>query len=154
MKYLNFTFITLITSVLFKSATAQLSGTYTIGGTSPDYATISAAVTALQSGGVNGAVIMNIRPGTYTEKVDLGNVPGTSATNTLTFKSENNDSTSVIISDTASSATSNFTFHIYGTDYLTVRNLTIRRVGLNAKSCVFAIALNSRFLQIKNKFDG
>ena len=150
MKSQNFTLILLVFLALSKSSSAQLNGTYTIGGTTPDYATIPAAITAIQTGGVSGPVIFNIRPGTYQGKVDIGNIPGTSATNTVTIKSENGDSTSVILTDSANALTSNFTVHIFGTDYLTIRNLTIRRPGSDASSCVFLIALNSRFLQIRN----
>ena len=139
MKTLNYTLFLILFLTIAGNASAQLSGTKTIGGASPDYATIQAAVTALQTSGVNGPVIMNIRPGTYQGKVDLGNVSGTSAVNTVTFKSENDDSTSVIIQD--STGAPNYVFHIFGTDFLTVRNLTIRRFRQGGDAAVFAIVI-------------
>jgi hypothetical protein len=52
----------LIIILLFPIITiAQLSGTYTIGGTSPSYATIKEAVTALNTVGISGSCIFNIR---------------------------------------------------------------------------------------------
>src|SRR5690606_19560094 len=48
-----------------------LSGAYTIGGASPDFATISDAVTALEAYGICGPVVFNIRNGVYNEQVAL-----------------------------------------------------------------------------------
>ena len=79
--------------MLFSVATnAQLSGDYTIGGSSPDYVSFAAAQTDLETSGVSGAVVFNIRPGTYIETVGgsdgFGPITGSSATNTITFKPE------------------------------------------------------------------
>ncbi|MFN8166584.1 MAG: T9SS type A sorting domain-containing protein [Bacteroidia bacterium] len=134
----KFTLLFAVFSAFFVNGFAQLSGTYTIGGTTPDYATVQAAVTAL-SAGVSGPVVFNIRPGTYQGKVSMGNVVGTSATNTITFQAENGDSSSVIITDSsATTASSNFTILINGTDYLHWNKVTIERSGTNQYStCVF-----------------
>ena len=43
----------------------QMTGSYTIGGTSPDYTTITDAVSDLSVSGVSGPGIFNIRTGTY-----------------------------------------------------------------------------------------
>lgn len=71
-------------------AFAQLSGSYTVGGSSPDYSTIQEAVTDLNTNGVNGPVTFNIREGLYEEGVIIiDSIVGVSATNTVTFTSEN-----------------------------------------------------------------
>ncbi len=57
-------------------AFSQLSGTYTIGGAAPDYATFNAAVTDLNALGVSGAVVFNVRTGTYTEQVLVPSITG------------------------------------------------------------------------------
>lgn len=74
-----------------------LSGTYTIGGTTPDYATFNAAAAALELNGVSGPVVFNIRNGTYNESVYLTTIAGSSATNTITFQSESGDSSQVLM---------------------------------------------------------
>lgn len=144
------TLFILLFSLALINASAQLSGNYTIGGLTPDYATIPDAVSALQTQGVSGPVVLNIRPGTYPGKVDIAAVSGVSATNTITFQSENGDSTGVIITDSSSSSTANYTFHVLGTDYLIVKKVTITRTGTNANSCVISIGADSRYLQILN----
>ncbi len=153
-KYMKPQKITLIIFLLFalmKTSSAQLAGgTYTIGGTTPDYATVQAAATALASG-ISGPVVFNIRPGVYFGKFSMGNVPGSSASNTIIFKAENGDSTSVVIADSSSaSASSNFTILINGTDFLTFRNLTIARYGTKTYATVFYIGANSRYFQLRN----
>ncbi|MCS7001105.1 MAG: hypothetical protein NZ481_09570, partial [Candidatus Kapabacteria bacterium] len=49
--------------------TPGLSGTYTIGGSSPNFPDVVSAANALRIGGTLGAVTFNIRPGTYTGHV-------------------------------------------------------------------------------------
>ncbi|MBK7852728.1 MAG: T9SS type A sorting domain-containing protein [Bacteroidetes bacterium] len=132
-------------------ANAQLSGNYTIGGTAPDYATIQSAITALQSNGVNGAVTFNIRSGTYTGKVSMGNVAGASAANTITFQSEAGDSSAVVIADSSSaSSSSNFTILVNGTDYVTFRQVTIERLGSQNYANVFYIGSGSKSFRLLN----
>ncbi len=69
------------------SLRAALSGTFTIGGTSPNYATIAAAVADLNTNGICGPVVFNVAPGSgpYNSNLAIGNISGSSATNTITF---------------------------------------------------------------------
>jgi parallel beta-helix repeat protein len=151
MKSLKTTLILFLLFTLTQGASAQLSGgTYTVGGTAPDYATVQDAASALLSG-ITGPVVFNIRPGIYSGKLSMGNIPGTSVTNTITFKAENGDSTSVVITDSSSAvSSSNFTILLNGTDYLIFRNLTLERSGTQTYSTVFYLGANTRYLQLRN----
>ena len=64
------------------------SGTYTVGGTNPDYATIQSAIDDLGRLGIEGPVTLNIRAGEYNERVRIPYIKGMGATNTLTLQSE------------------------------------------------------------------
>lgn len=66
---------------------AQLSGNYTIdpAGGPGIYVTFQDAVNAAVSSGVSGPVTFVVNPGTYTESVSIVQIPGASATNTVTF---------------------------------------------------------------------
>lgn len=97
-----------------------LSGAYTIGGTSPAYVTLTDAVNALKANGVCGPVTFNIRPGTYTESLILPKITGTSFTNRIIFKSENDVATGVTIT-TADS----ITFYLNGLDHISLSHLTL-----------------------------
>ena len=103
---------------------ASLIGTYTIGGASPDYVSFNAAVTALTNFGVCGPVVFEIAPGTYTEQVVLPTINGVSATNTITFTSQNGDSTSVNLEWDTNSGLMIFTLD--HSDYVTIEKITIR----------------------------
>jgi hypothetical protein len=141
----------LITLFLFFAiiSKAQLTGIYTIGGISPDFPTFTAAVTALAASGVSGAVIFNARPGTYPEKISIPAIFGTSSTNTIIFQSETGDSTSVILVDSASSASANnYTLQLTDADFITINKITIQRNGTGAYASVIAIGNNS----VNNKF--
>ena len=72
------------------TVSAQLSGTYTIDSATTtsgtNYQSFTAAVSALTTNGVSGAVTFNVKKGTYTEQISIGNISGASATKTITFK--------------------------------------------------------------------
>ena len=101
-----------------------LNGTYTIGGTSPDYSTLTAAVNDLHTYGICGAVTFNIRDDNYNEQLTINEITGVDSTNTITFQSENGDSTQVIVTSTLSSSSQNI-IQLNGADWITFRGLTL-----------------------------
>ncbi len=113
----------------FYACQTILSGPYTIGGTNPDFQSLADAVTALNNCGVNGPVVFNIAPGTYSAQIVLNEILGTSATNTVTFQSSTNNAADVTITFSASSSTDNYTFYLDGADYVILKNLTITAGG-------------------------
>jgi gliding motility-associated-like protein len=80
-----------------KYLVAALCGTYTIGGNNPDFVSISQVAEILNIAGVCGSVTFLVRDSTYYEQFELGDISGASEENTITFKSENGDSTKAII---------------------------------------------------------
>ncbi len=103
-----------------------MMGIYTIGGTGADYASVTAAVTALNTFGVSGPVEFQIAPGTYTGQINLTAVTGMDAVNTVTFRSANNDSTSVIIQYTATGTADSWVVRLDGASHFIFRHLTLK----------------------------
>ncbi len=114
-----------------------LSGNYTIGGASPDYPTITSAVSALTTNGVCGAVNFNIRSGTYNEQILIPAITGSSAANTITFQSEVGDSTAVVLSFASTAVLSNYTLKLDGADYLSFKKITIKSLNTTYGRVVF-----------------
>jgi hypothetical protein len=112
-----------------------MQGTYTIGGSSPDYSTISAAVADLNNRGVCNPTVFNIRDGAYNEQVELTDIGGASATNTITFQSQSKDSSKVRMYYAAGS-TPNYLISLNGADYVTFRNMTLDRPGTSSQTGV------------------
>ncbi|MBL7939630.1 MAG: T9SS type A sorting domain-containing protein [Flavobacteriales bacterium] len=108
-------------------ASAQLTGTFTVGGASPDYTTLIEAVNDLNAEGATGNVVFNIRPGTYTGQYDLGIIGG--APGSITFKSETNNAADVILEHDASGSVDNYIFRLEATDNLVFQALTFRPVN-------------------------
>lgn len=103
-----------------------LSGVYTIGGSSPDFTTISLAVAAINQFHTCGPVIFRIRDGVYTEQIILDSIPTTSVANTITFESESLDSNAVTIQYTPQNNTRPYVILLSGTDHVTFRHLGIK----------------------------
>lgn len=111
--------------------TPALSGTYTIGGTNPSFATFAAAAQTLNNGGMTGPVTFNVRAGTYTDQISLNEmIPGGgTAANPIVFQSENGLNTGVTLQYAATSSADNYVVKINGTDYVTIRNMTLSNTG-------------------------
>ncbi|MEX0966024.1 MAG: CARDB domain-containing protein [Bacteroidia bacterium] len=137
-----------------KDLYAALSGTYTIGGVSPDFATFGDAVTTLTYGGVAGPVIFNVRDGSYNEQLRFGNIPGASDTRSVIFQSENSDSTLVELTYSASHSDSNYTVLFDNSAYITFREMTLIATG-NTYGKVIYTTNNSHHLSfLQNRITG
>jgi len=111
-----------------QAALAQpMSGNYSLGGVNPDFPTFAAALQRLDSFGVTGPVTIWVRNGTYGETLLIDSVNGASAVNTITFRSESSDSTSVIINGTTTSTNTN-TLWMNRVAYMRFHQLTFRQL--------------------------
>ncbi len=112
------------------SLEAGLSGIRTNGGTTPDYATFGDALTAMNTYGLCGAVIFDVRDGIYNEQlnIDAANI-ATDATNNVTFRSENGDASLVTLSFTGTVIANNFVVKLVGADYITFEDLILENTG-------------------------
>ncbi|MCB9233170.1 MAG: PKD domain-containing protein [Bacteroidia bacterium] len=106
-----------------------LMGTYTIGGITPDYASFNGAVSALVTNGIAGPVIFDVRNGIYTEQVHIPQIFGVSSANTITFRSQNGDSSQVVLQFNSLNPVENYTLLLDTMDYVTVSKITIRAKG-------------------------
>jgi gliding motility-associated-like protein len=74
-----------------------LCGTYTIGGTNPDFADFITAVNRLNTSGITCPVVFKVRDGDYYGQFTLEDIEGSSELNTITFESESGINTAVMI---------------------------------------------------------
>lgn len=118
-------------SINFFACGSLLNGTYTIGGSNPDYPTFSDAVLALNQCGISGPVVFNVASGTYNDHFEILPVNGSSSTNTVTFKSANGDSTSVVLGYDATGIVDNYVVKLNGASYITFKNMTIQAADSN-----------------------
>ena len=122
----------------------SLSGVYSIGGLTPDYTSFGAAIADLNNNGICGPVVFNVRSGIYNEQVDIGEISGSSATNTITFQPDTSATTAPTVQFLGSSS-ANYVWSISGGDYITVRGLNIIATG-TTYSRVIDITGNSSFI--------
>jgi hypothetical protein len=127
-------FIFLISYEIFSQ---PLNGSYTIGGSSPDFATLQSAADALNARGVSGPVFFNIRPGTYSKNGGNNSVllldstvAGLSSTKRITFQPDaasggtvDNVTLEMNISNTT---TADPALVLVRLDYITFRNITFK----------------------------
>ncbi len=123
---------------------SALSGTYTIGGASPDYATFGDAVTELVLCGISSAVTFDVAAGTYTETINIPEIVGSSATNTITF-----DGAGAANLDYLTGSTQNAIVLLEGADYITFKNLTFNHSN-TTDAWGFRIVNESDYVTIEN----
>lgn len=110
MKYYLISLIFL--SAFFSSSAQCLSGTYTIGGSSPDYPSFQSAFDALGANGVCGATVFYVSDGVYNEQATLEYFSNSSPSNVV-FISASQDSTLAVLSNPSSDlAADNFTLKL------------------------------------------
>ncbi|MBD81101.1 MAG: hypothetical protein CL840_19440 [Crocinitomicaceae bacterium] len=130
-------FLLVFVAACFSSISfAQMSGSYTIGGTGANFSSVVQAVDTLNANGVNGAVVFNIRSGTYTGQAKINNPTGTSATNTVLFRPDTGNTAAVIIQHSSTSTTNNGTVILNGSKYISFDSLTIRARGSSYSTVV------------------
>lgn len=114
-----------------------LNGSYTIGGSSPDFATLQLAADALNARGVSGPVSFNIRPGTYSKNggnnsvlVLDSTVTGLSETNKVTFQpdaaSGGNVDNVILELNITNTSTADMALVFVSLDFISFRNITFR----------------------------
>ncbi len=114
------------TSFLNELAT-PLCGTYTIGGTAPDFINFSEAATALNNAGINCAVLFLVRDGNYNEQFELVDIEGTSVSNTITFRGESLDSSLVLLDYPIYNNIKSYTVHLNNSSHIRFEHLSIYR---------------------------
>ncbi|MBI1307694.1 MAG: PKD domain-containing protein [Bacteroidetes bacterium] len=100
-----------------------MNGKYTIGGSKADFKNPVDAAKELSEFGICGSVELLINPGKYSGSVRFDRVAGTSAQNTLLVHGTNRDS--VWIQQKATSNADHQNILIQGTNYITIKNLTL-----------------------------
>lgn len=109
------------------SILTAMQGTYTIGNDSSDnFVNFTEAVNALSTLGVCGPVLIIADSGVYNEQFIIPSIAGTSYLNTVTFQSENLDSTDVKIEFDAYSSNSNYVVQLNNSSYIIFKHIRIR----------------------------
>ena len=123
----------------------QYSGTYTLGATG-HFTSFNEAVDSLVTYGVNGPVTINVDSGVYTEYITIHAIKGASATNTITFQSVGQDSTTVTLESASVKGAGGFSptpvtwaVAFSGCKYVTFKWMTITRTGANPSALAVKI---------------
>ena len=114
---------------IIRTLIPSLCGTYTIGGSNPNFQTITRAVEFLHSAGIGCPVVMKIRDGVYDEQFELKAVRGSSFVNTITFESESNDTSKVLITSGQNVTSYRYTVNVNGSSHVRFRKLSFSKRG-------------------------
>ena len=132
------TFLIICVCFIPFNGAAQLSGTYTIDpagaafdtlATPPNFKSFTEAVDSLLSRGVGGPVTINVADGIYTERIQINQIPGASAANTVTIQSQSLDSTKVVLQFQNTTNATNWVLRLNGADYVTIRKMRLYATG-------------------------
>ncbi len=136
-------------TLFLNNLTVGMGGIYTIGGASPDYASFTLAVNDLKNKGLCDAVTFNVANGSYFEQIALGNIPGNSSVNTITFQGANGDSSLAKVSFNANNFSNNYTLQLDSIAHLTIKNLSLIATGTTYDR-VMLIDESVNYLTIEN----
>ncbi|HET9277525.1 MAG TPA: right-handed parallel beta-helix repeat-containing protein, partial [Flavitalea sp.] len=121
---------------------ALLAGDYTIDPALPASATnfqsFATAVAAMQCG-IAGSVRFHAVPGIYNEQILIKKVPGTSATSTVTFMSQNGNPASVNLTYNSTLTALNYVLKLDSASFITFKNITFTATNVaNGRAIEFA----------------
>ena len=126
-----------------------LSGIYTIGGASPDFATFTDAVTAMKRGGIIDSVRFDVRSGTYYEQIEIPYITGANSENDIIFQSELKDSSKVFLISTNTSS-DNYTVRLDSTNGATFRYMSLGTTGVYYYNRIFELLQTVKNINIHN----
>jgi hypothetical protein len=114
------------------------AGTYTIGsgGSYPTFTAAFAAAACGVAGPVVFQVLANSAP--FVEQIEIGEIPGMSATNTITVKGNGNT-----LAFTSTNSASRHVLYLNGADYLRFEDLVIHATGTTTTEFGWALRLNN-----------
>ncbi len=127
----------------------SLSGNFTIdpnGTGASNYASFDSAAMALTTYGVCGPVMFTVASGTYNEQVSFGPIEGASEINYIKFMADT--ARNVIIANSSSSSTANYTVQLDGSDFITFEGIVI-----DANGTTYSRALDINNGASNNTFD-
>ena len=136
-----------------RSVSAGLTGTYTIDntGATADFTSFRAAVASLNNSGICGAVTLNVASSYYNESIIIGNIIGSSATNTVTFQSKSGVAANVILDTTwATWSGRGHVVRLNGASNIIFSKITMTNYGSSGYGDVLELATNASY----NKVDG
>lgn len=129
-------------SMTFYACNSILSGTYTLGGNNPDFATFSDLFDALNHCGINGPTTIKVAPGVYHESLVFSNlISGLGALNTLTIESATNNPDDVMISTDL--ATDNYVVLFDSVSWISLNNISISSTDEGIGSLVSVTNMSS-----------
>lgn len=130
-------------------ARGALNGIYTIGGGGANYVSFTAAVNALVANGICGPVTFRVANGGYFEQLNIPHIKGTGPSATITFESTSGDSSLVVLSNSSTLSTANYTMYLNGVDWITFRKITIESTN-NSYDRVILIGDETSHLTFEN----
>lgn len=128
------TSISTVTSVALNPIMA--AGTYTInpglpltypGPPGSNFQTMQQAVNALLCG-ITGSVVFDVN-GIFNEQIRIPNIPGTSSSRTVTFKSASGSPANAVLRFAPTNAAQNFVLNLDSCKYVTFKTMTIENLG-------------------------
>jgi hypothetical protein len=96
MSMLKKLFLLLVILGFNQAAFSQYAGTYTVGGTNPDFVRLDTAFKWLAAKGINGSVRLNVRSGVYNHRCFINTINGASKTNTISVGPDPSNTSPVI----------------------------------------------------------
>lgn len=131
---------------------APMIGNYTVGtGSGYDFSSISQSIDSLTINGISGPIVIQIAADTFNEQLNITSIPGSSPTNTITFKGKGK-TTLIYYSPTSSSraiVSFNGTSHIIF-DSLQVEAKGSYGIGFNYHNEADSITVQNCYVKLPN----
>lgn len=113
-----------------RTISGPLSGEYTIGA-GGDYENFTMAVNELTGCGISSPVVFSVLNGTYMEQIEIGDISGANASDTIVFQSLSGNPEDVVLQYEPEIEAGNFVVSFNGVSHVTFLNMTIQNAGVS-----------------------
>lgn len=109
---------------------APIQGIYTVSNVNGDFDSFTSTIATMTACGISGTTIFDVAPGTYNEQLYINRIPGASPNDTIVWRSQTGDSTSVVINFKPSWTGRYSTIDMWtDASWMTFQGMTIRNLA-------------------------
>lgn len=131
---------------------SSLSGIYSIHPTPGTgyYHNFTEAIEAMQTYGVCGPVIFDVYDTNYTEQIEVSGIHGISDTNTVTFRTQPNNSQKAVIKYNPSNSGNNYVVKLKNISNIIFDNIAIKALGAPYSRALVTAGASNKSITVKN----
>ena len=134
---------------ILRTGPGLLKGTYTVGGSSPQFNTLAIACSYINNWGILDSVTFSVRSGSYVAQISMGEIPGASPSKPIVIIKDSKAITPPSVSFESLYPENNYVMNLNGTDGIRFNSIDFTSLG-SVYGNVFVLNKHTKRISIEN----